>query len=134
MQFESSSAGFSTLLVLFLNNLFQNKSFWYLGIRGIPSLELTAVAQIRRTMFFHMGMCNPKDISYCTVNFCFLTFSFRRLFPALKRVDIKQKVNKTAAFWTWSSRIALKKILRVSLRIIHIGISDHRDSCNKKIF
>lgn len=85
MQFESSSAGFSTLLVLFLNNLFQNKSFWYLEIQGIPSLELTAVAQIRRTMFFHMGMCYPKDISYYTVNFFFPNFLFQKIFSCSKK-------------------------------------------------
>lgn len=48
-------------------------------------------------MFFHKGICNPKDISYCTLKIFFLIFSFIRLFSALKKVDVKHKVNKNAA-------------------------------------
>lgn len=75
-------------------------------------------------MFFHKG------VSYHIVKNRF--FLSLRHFPVLKRVNIKHKVNKNAAVWTWSSRIA-QKILRVSLSITQISICDHRDSYKKQV-
>lgn len=131
MQFESSSTGFIALLHLFLNNLFQNKSFWHLEIQSFPSLELMAVAQIRKEgLCFFIRVCAVLQ-TFPTIPNIFSYLSLSWLLPALRRADTRHKVNKNAAVWTWSSKTVFKKILRVSLRITQISICDHRDSCNK---